>query len=133
MATQKQQILSTFNNQFMEFVEDIHTLFPDDIDVLTTKNTLALIKKSNPKLIIKVWQTEINAKYKDNIDNGDIDFFLNKDYKDDIWAPNSEQILEAINRLRAPLRNLSEDERRKTIKYLQNLKKIAEIYFAIDN
>ena len=49
--------LTAFNNQFLEFVEDILRLFPNDKDLITTKNSLLLMKKMNPRLIATNFKT----------------------------------------------------------------------------
>jgi hypothetical protein len=122
-------ILSTFNNQFIEFVEDIINLFPEDKDLLTAKNSLLLIRKANPKLIIKIWKTFIVDKYKSQIDAGDISFFVNKDYDNDLQnLSNSDKIIEAINRLRKPIELMSSDNQAKTMKYIQNLTKLSGMF-----
>ena len=45
-------ILTAFNNQFVEFIEDILRLFPGDKDLLLSKNGILTLKKGNPKLLI---------------------------------------------------------------------------------
>ena len=77
-------ILSAFNDHFVEFVSDIHSVFPEDTDVLAAKNALIAIRKANPKMIIKIWNVFIVGKYKSEIDSGNLDFFMNKDYSNDV-------------------------------------------------
>lgn len=55
--------LAAFNNQFLEFVEDVLRLFPNDTDLLVCKKTLLLAKKMNPKLLITVWRDFIAKPY----------------------------------------------------------------------
>jgi len=119
-------ILSAFNDHFVDFVSDIQNVFPEDADVLTAKNSLLAIRKANPKLIIKIWNSYIVCKYKSEIDAGDISFFINKDYSDDFSvAQNSDKIMEGINRLREPVKQMTPENQAKTMKYIQNLTKLA--------
>jgi len=119
-------ILSAFNDHFVDFVSDIQNVFPEDADVLTAKNSLLAIRKANPKLIVKIWNSYIVAKYKSEIESGDISFFINKDYSDDFSvAQNSDKIMEGINRLRDPVKQMSPENQAKTMKYIQNLTKLA--------
>lgn len=119
-------LLTAFNDHFVEFVTDIHNVFPDDRDVLTAKNSLLAIRKANPKLIVKIWNQFIVSKYRSQIEKGDISFFIDKDYSQDLEsAQNSDKIMEAINRLRDPIRQMSPDNQSKTMKYIQNLTKLA--------
>ena len=124
-------ILSAFNDHFMEFVNDIIRVVPDDADVLSAKNSFLLIRKANPQLILKSWNAFVVGKYKNEIDNGNIDFFVNKDYSQDLMnssVQNSGKIMEAIERLRAPIRQMSAEDQEKTMKYIQNLTTLASMY-----
>jgi len=122
-------ILSAFNDHFVEFVTDIQSVFPEDHDILVAKNSLLAIRKANPKMIVKIWNTYIVGKYKSEIEKGDITFFINKDYSQDlIYASNSDKIIESIDRLRMPIKSMNASEQAKTMKYIQNLTKLASIY-----
>jgi D-mannonate dehydratase len=122
-------ILTAFNDHFVEFVADVQSVFPDDTDILTAKNALLAIRKANPKMIIKIWNVYIVGKYKNEIESGNLDFFINKDYSNDVAnADNSSKIVESINRIRAPIKLMSKENQEKTMKYIQNLTKLAAIY-----
>ena len=121
-------ILTAFNDHFMDFVNDIQTVFPDDADVLATKNALSAIRKANPKMIVKIWNAFIVSKYRAEIEAGNIDFFINKDYSQDVLsASNSDKIMESIDRLRIPVKNMGPDNQAKVMKYIQNLTKLAQM------
>jgi len=49
-------IVSGFNSHLVDFFEDIQTIFPDNVDILTGKNSILAFKKVNPALIIRIWQ-----------------------------------------------------------------------------
>jgi hypothetical protein len=122
-------ILIAFNDHFVEFVTDVQRVFPEDKDILVAKNALLTIRKANPKMIIKLWNELVVGKYKSEIQNGDIGFFVNKDYSNDLAnAENSNKIMNAINRLRGPIKQMTTDEQGKAMKYIQNLTKLADIY-----
>jgi hypothetical protein len=122
-------ILSAFNDHFVEFVSDIHSVFPDDTDVLAAKNALIAIRKANPKMIIKIWNVFIVGKYKNEIESGNLDFFINKDYSNDVSnTGDPTKITESIDRLRAPIKLMGKDNQEKTMRYIQNLTKLAAIY-----
>jgi len=121
-------ILTAFNDHFIDFVSDIQSVFPEDVDLLSAKNSLLAIRKANPKMIVKIWNAFIVGKYKAEIEAGDISFFLNKDYSQDVAnSQNSDKIMEAINRLRGPIQQMSPDSQSKTMKYIQNLTKLASL------
>jgi hypothetical protein len=122
-------ILQAFNNHLFEFLNDIQVIMPDDKDIVSVNLALSNIKKINPKLIIKIWKTHISSKYKQSIEDGDISFFLNKDYTQDLEKlESSNNIVTKINLLREPIRNMGEENQKKCMKYMQNLTKLSELY-----
>jgi len=125
-------LLTAFNDHFMEFVNDIHEVFPDDVDILSAKNSFSMVRKMNPKLLIKSWDSLVVGKYQSAIEAGDLSFFMNKDYTRDLQDvpnnPNAERIVSAIDRLRTPIKSMSQDNQAKIIKYIQNLTKISNLY-----
>ena len=123
-------IVSVFNNHFMELVNDICNVFPDDLDIQSAKNSFILIKKANPKLLIRSWDMFVVQKYHQEIVDGKIEYFLQKDYTEDLelGGNNTKQIVDAIDRLRAPIRNMNEIEQEKILKYLQNLCKLTLVF-----
>jgi len=123
MAT---NLVTVFNDHFAEFVNDIQSVFPEDVDILTAKNALIAIRKANPKLLVRIWVTYVYTQYKQQIDAGDINFFLSKDYSTDLARnDNADKIMESIDRLRNPVKEMSVENQAKTMKYIQNLSKIA--------
>ncbi len=125
-------ILTAFNDHFVEFVTDIQSVFPEDHDILVAKNSLLAIRKANPKMIVKIWNTYIVGKYKAEIEKGDITFFINKDYSQDlVYASNPDKIIESIDRLRMPIKSMNPVDQAKTMKYIQNLTKLASMYEAM--
>lgn len=121
-------ILTAFNDHFMEFLNDVQSVFPEDADILTAKNALITIRKANPKMIVKIWKGFIADKYKDQILAGDIGFFISKDYSSDVsTAAGSDKIMESIDRLREPVKNMGPENQAKVMKYIQNLTKLADL------
>jgi hypothetical protein len=119
-------ILTAFNDHFIDFVTDVQNVFPEDTDILAAKNALIAIRKANPKMIVKIWNSYIVGKYKPEIEAGNLEFFINKDYSQDISsAANSDKIMDSINRLREPIKQMTPESQAKTMKYIQNLTKLA--------
>jgi hypothetical protein len=68
------------------------------------------------------------GKYKSEIDSGNLDFFINKDYSGDVSvSQNSDKIMESIDRLREPIKNMTPENQTKVMKYIQNLTKLSEL------
>ena len=119
-------LLGAFNDHFVEFVDDVQNVFPDDADISAARKALFAIRKANPKTIVKIWRSFIADKYRTQIEDGDIGFFLDKDYGSDVaTSQNSDKIMESINRLREPIRHMGPDNQAKVMKYIQNLTKLS--------
>jgi hypothetical protein len=122
-------ILKTFNDHFIEFIEDIIKVFPENSDLVAIKNSFINFRKLNPKLVVGVFRTYVIDKYSEEIDAKNIEFFINKNYENDLEDYNSSSmIIEKIDKLRDPVREMSEDNQQKVLKYLQNLKKLCLLY-----
>ena len=122
-------ILKTFNDHFIEFIEDIIRVFPDNEDLVTIKNSFISFRKANPKLVIEVFRKYVVDKYANELDSNNIDFFINKNYENDLkYNTSSTIIIEKIDKLRDPVRNMTQDNQMKVLKYLQNLKKLSLLY-----
>ena len=59
----KSQILKGFNDHFVEFVEDVERVFPDDNDISTVKESFIQMRKANPRLVIKAFNEYFLNKY----------------------------------------------------------------------
>jgi hypothetical protein len=119
-------LVTVFNDHFAEFVNDVQSVFPDDADILTAKNALLAIRKANPKLLVRIWIKYVYMPYRQQIEAGDINFFLTKDYSSDLARnDNADKIMESIDRLRKPIKDMSLENQAKTMKYIQNLCKLA--------
>lgn len=126
-------VVSAFNDHFMEMVNDIVAVFPDDLDILSARNSIKALRKINPKMLIRSWDFYVVSKYYKEIESGDLSYFLNKDYTEDVSvSSDSKRIIEAINRLRNPIKSMSEEEQKKILKYLQNLSKLTMVFKQTD-
>jgi hypothetical protein len=128
----KDQLLTIFNKQFKEFVEDISHVFPENQDLLTLKLAISQILNITPKMIYKGYKKHLIDLYRDKIEAGDITFFIDKDYKSDVNKLSSKNnlILDKIDSLREPVRNMGSTEQAKVVKYMQNLMKLSDMYEA---
>ena len=127
-APSNSSLLTIFNDHFVEFINDIQSVFPEDVDILAAKNSLTAIRKANPKLIVRIWLKYVASPYNEQILAGDIKFFIEKDYASDLTrSGNQDQIMDSIDRLRNPVKQMNPDNQQKTMKYIQNLCKIAAL------
>lgn len=119
-------ILKTFSNHIQDFIEDVERVFPEDRDIRRAKTAIETLKKTNPRLLILGWKEHVSVKYGETIMAGDISFFLEKDYNTDVEGDMT--ILDAIRRLREPIKQMGSDNQTKVMKYIQNLTKLSIIY-----
>jgi hypothetical protein len=128
MSSQPTSMLTIFNDHFIEFITDICNIFPDNVKILTAKNALIAIRKANPKILPFIWSKYISTPYKAQIDEGDITFFLNKDYAKEFENHGHvKNILDYINMIRDPIGEMGAENQKKTMKYIQNLCKISDM------
>jgi hypothetical protein len=121
-------ITTIFNDHFTEFINDIYNVFPNNVKLLAAKNALFAIRRANPKMILKMWISYIAEPYKTQIESSDISFFLEKDYSNDfVDYMQSDDIIDYINMLRDPIKNMTPDNQAKAMKYIQNLSKISAL------
>ena len=127
--TSTPSILKAFNNHLLEFIIDLISIFPNDVTLKTIKISVETLKKVNPRAILVGWQFYVAKKYKVAIYNGNIDYFLKKDYQDDLENDiDASYYLDIIEKLRKPLSELSEKNKEKAKEYLTNLTKLSELY-----
>jgi hypothetical protein len=122
-------IISAFNSHLDDFLNDIITVLPNNSDIKSMQFYMSGIRKSKPSLMLTMWKTHITDKYLNEIQNNNIDFFINKDYSEDLNGnSNSEYLLNVINKIRNPLQLLDKKELQSCIKYIQNLTQMSLLY-----
>ncbi len=125
----KNLLMNAFNDHYFEFIDDIESVFVTDESIKRVKNALLLIKKMNPSIIIKIWYRYIVLKYENEINENNINFFIDKDYKNDLTnISSSDNIITHINCLREPIRNMGKENQEKSFKYIQNLCLLSKLY-----
>ena len=125
----KSILLTAFNTQFYDFLDDIENVFINDNGIKRAKNALVIIKKINPALVIRLWYKYIVVNYESEIDGNNINFFIEKDYKNDFRYLNSpDDIMKHIDSLREPVRNMGENNQKKSLMYIKNLCILSRLY-----
>ena len=125
----KSILLTAFNTQFYDFLDDIESVFMNDHAIKRAKNALILIKKVNPALVIKLWYKYIVVNYESEIDSNNINFFIEKDYKNDLrYLNSSDDIMKHIDSLREPVRSMGESNQKKSFMYIKNLCILSRLY-----
>ena len=127
--TDTSTILRGFNNHLFEFLDDIISIFPENSDLKTAKTFFEFTKKGNVTILIKMWHEFVYKPYGVLLEQGELDHFITKDYSNDlVYMTNSKDILDAIDKIRKPLNNLSDDSKSICLNYLNNLNKLSNAY-----
>lgn len=127
--TDKSSILRAFNTHLFDFIDDLISIFPENNDLVVSKSSFDTIKRANPTAIIKSWVKFVYIPYKDVIDNNDISFFFDKDYSNDLsHLPNANKIMDIIDTFRKPVKEMTDNNKEHTMKYIQNLSKLSMLY-----
>ena len=82
---EKKEVFRAFNKLYFEMLEFMNENVDDknkSFKIFYRKNYL--LKRANIKLFIKKWYENISILYYNEILDGDIDYFLNKDYNSDL-------------------------------------------------
>lgn len=122
------QILRAFNDHFIELIEDIEIVFPDNDDIKTLKKAITRARRANPKMILTLIKTRVLNKYRDKIESNDFSFFIDKDYELDLSGNNSGTIIQKLEDMRECVRSMSKVEQEKIFEYLKNLIKLSDLY-----
>ena len=121
-------VLKAFNNHLIEFIDDLISVFPDNLDIKTGKTFVNGLIKINPRKLPTIWKDCVVDSFKDKILEGDYDFFINKkDY--DLGSCDNERGRQILNDLRALVIVSTEENKKKSMKYIQNLTKLCILYF----
>jgi hypothetical protein len=123
-----------FNNCLEEYLLFILNLFPNNLDIRSAYNGLLNIKKVNPTLIVKFWHSYVVAKYNEQIQKGDYEYFVNKEYTQDILSAAtdqhiSQQIIQGIEGMRKSIINMNVSDKEKWIQYMKQLNNLSILYF----
>jgi hypothetical protein len=128
-----QLVLSTFLQQLDECLEDIIVLYPTqtakDSRFLKCKMYFDAVRKTNPRLMIQVWKSRVNDKFRAQIDAKNVNFFVEElDFKKEAPKSYDDEVDSALNDLRWTIREMSEGNIEKCMRYVQNLCKLADMY-----
>ena len=130
MNSNKSSYLKLFNNHLNEFIDDVLTIFPNDLDLQTCATFLKGIRKVNPRITITSWNQWVTEKYRIEIESGNLEFFEEKDYKEDISGSNEEQkILEVIERIRNDVKGCGAENKKKNNEIFTKFNKIIRFVF----
>ena len=121
-------VLSTFIKQIDEYLDDIAKSYSVDARFSRARLYLEGVKKTNPRLIISTWKTMVTDKYATEIESGDIEYFLNKDFTEEVPGSYTPTVDSVIQEVRATVRRMSDENKAVSLKYIQNLCRLSNLY-----
>jgi hypothetical protein len=128
----KSTILKSFNTLFFSFLDEIILIFPENQDIKAARSSFDTIRRANPTSIAKAWYLYVYKPYESVIESGNISFFFDKDYSTDLQTlSNSSIIMETIDKMRDPIKNMGPENLAHSTKYIQNLCKLSTIYCSL--
>ena len=126
MSFSKEDYLDIFIEHFIEFVTDIASLFQRIKSSLL--KGLLLAAEFDKKKCIDAWDKFVVKNFRKEINNNNYNFFINNDWSTIITHRYKDAILIKINELRESVRLLSETNKIKALKYVENLVKLCDLY-----
>lgn len=127
-------LIRAFNDHLFEFLEDISKLLPENREMMTAIRSFQTVVTLNKSIIIKCWHKYVYSKYFDVIEKGDITFFFEKDYSNDlINMKNPDKVIEIIDTIRNPVKEICENPKnaKYAIEYIQNLSRLSVAFAAL--
>ena len=124
-------LIRAFNDHLFEFLEDVLKLLPGNRSMITAIRSFQTATAFNKSIIIKCWHKYVYLKYSDVIEKGDITFFFEKDYSEDLTnLSNPDKVNEIIDSIRTPVKEICENPNNKehALTYIQNLSRLSVAY-----
>jgi hypothetical protein len=128
-------LIRSFNDYFCEFLDDILRVLPGNKQVITANRSFKTLIELNKTILVKSWYKFVYCKYSNVIDDGNIDFFFQKDYSDDLSAlSNSQKIIDIIDSVRSPAMEACDNPKNREyiVLYIQNLCKLSVMFNDLD-
>lgn len=124
------EAFTSFNKTYFSFLDFIKVYLKNDPNFKTFYRKNQIVRETNVKIIIKMWNDRITSKYYTQVMNKDFDFFLNKTYSDEMTAQEKETpLLKYINDFKEIFPTLEESTRNQFLDYIVNLTNYSYVYF----
>jgi hypothetical protein len=125
----KSAITKAFNKILFEFLDEVIAIVPDNADIKHTRLFLDMMRMANGSLILKLWYTNMSVPYAAQIERNDLSFFIDKEYQEEAsYLPNASEVLQGIDKLRKPVREMSDVNKETSMKYIKKLSNLSVLY-----
>lgn len=88
-SMQKQQLIKTITERFINLLNNFKVVYNDN-NYETIITVTVMLKKTNPKLIISLWQNYVSKKYAQEIFKKNVNFILTHDIMNDFTNNNEK-------------------------------------------
>jgi hypothetical protein len=126
--------LRAFNHHFFLFLARAAEIVgaPENENILVTSGSALMLKKANPSVLIKGWNMNVAIKYQQEIQNGDFDFFADKNYETDLTDfLFQDKIMQMIQKLRISLKGITTVEKLELAGFVKELSFFSVQYSSI--
>lgn len=117
----KKVLIDALFTQFNGFLNELSQLYPEDVDFPVFKQTLGLLKTTNPMLVVNIIRDEVLSKYADKIKARDESFFMNHSYDE-----HKEVSLDIMEKLKGYISTMSPSTKECVWKYIEVLTQLSE-------
>ena len=128
---QNKNILKIFNKQIQDFLKKIIEVLPKEDNIKTLNTMVQTFCKFNPVKLISIWHYYIALPYYDIIENGDVKYFENKNYSNDLvdLQGNAEYVLDCYNKVKISINELDNNSKQLAMQYVQILTNLSKKYY----
>jgi hypothetical protein len=124
------RIVNEFNNTLSDFAKNLANIFPNSLIGNNLSTILTIINANDTKhKLIHTFICKV-LPYKNEIDNGNEDFFVNKSFSDDTDDSN---VMNSIFELKSLWKKLNNNNKKYVIQYMQLLCEISQDYYKCHN
>ena len=123
-------LLGAFNKLLINFIDDLITIFPEEIKFKVFRNAISSLQKINPRKVHNIFLEYVEC-YRGPVLIRDEKFFLDNNYKNIVDNSNASEtdMNQLINKLKSYWRNseLTDTNKENIWKYLENLIKLSDM------
>lgn len=123
-----------FNSTYFELLKMMKDNSDKNKDFLRFYKQNMFLKRANVKLFIRTWYTNITRFYMEPILNGNIQFFLEKDYSSEINEnkdfSNSYSIESYVQYFKEIYNTLKQEDVDAFVEKVQELTKLSKLYYS---
>lgn len=119
-------LLNAFTTQMENFSREIYQLYPNDADLRLGHNMIILLKKTNPRKLLELYDTYV-TDFREQIDQKNESFFIQHDFNDVASKNQNEELtFNLVIKIKEYWKDLSDTNKEISWKYFQVLNKLSD-------